>query len=377
MLHVTKVVAVAIAIALAAGFAVESLAATKAPADAQKGKATPKGASAKAGAKEADAPADEKPGPDDAPAKGAAKKEPAAEAGPSAADVSHLAEIQAQLLAGDYDGAIKAAKATAAATRDKETKAEAMRIIADAYRKKCDWRQAAVSYVGLRECCEKGSDDYIRADAAADVLKASPKGVYAVGASGTNPPQGGDATQVAEKPRTLDDDEVLAEALARLASFRATRLKPLCMQLRRKRTPQDIASAFSAGAEQARAIFLLGPDVKPDDAREFGRMAGQRLQEVGSPIQAALQAKLAKYAVKFNNPWSLTNIEKKDIGNSSQACKDMAAAEKQYQECLFYVSGSGEWTDADALRASSSERCAAYEQLAEQLQVPAYSVDIW
>lgn len=375
MRHVTKVITVAITIALAAGLAAESMAAAKAPPAPRTGKAAPKGASAKGDAKEADAPAAEKP--DDAPAKGDPKKEPAAETGPSAAETSRLAEIQAQLLAGSYDDAIKAAKAVAATTRDKATKGEAMRIIADAYRKKCDWRQAAVSYQSLRECYDKGSDDYVRADAAAEVLRASPKGVYAVGASGTIPPPGGDAPEAAEKPRTLDNDEVLTEAMARLASFRATRLKSLCTQLRRKRTPQEIASAFSAGAEQARAIFLLGPEVKPDDARELGRTAGQRLQEVGAAIQAGLQAKLTRYAPKFSNPWSLTNIEKKDIVNSSQACKDMAAAEKQYQECLFYVSGSGEWTDADALRASSGERCAAYEQLADQLQIPEYSVDIW
>lgn len=375
MLHVSKVMARALAVALAVGLTAEALAATKAPAAAPKAKAPAKGASAKGDAKETDAPAAKKP--DDAAAKAAAKEEPSAEADAPDADASRLPEIQAQMLAGDYDAAIKAAKAAAAATQEKETKAEAMRVIADAYRKKCDWRQAAASYQGLRDCYDKGSDDYIKAEAVADVLKASPKGVYGTAASGTNPPQGGDAIQAAGKPRTLDDDQALAEALARLASFRATRLKSLCTQLRRKRTPQEIASAFSAAAEQARAIFLLGPEVKPDDARELGRTAGQRLQEVGAAVQVALQAKLAKYTLKFNNPWSLTNVEKKDIVNSSQACKDMAAAEKQYQECLFYVSGSSEWSDADALRASSSERCAAYEQLADQLQIPEYSVDIW
>lgn len=136
---------------------------------------------------------------------------------------------------------------------------------------------------------------------------------------------------------------------------------------------------FGPAAEEARQIFLLGPDTPPDDARALGKMAGGRLAQIHSQVSGVLQKKLQGYQQKkkFENPWSFTNVEKKDVKNTNIACKDMAASEKEFQTALANVAGSGEWAEGDAFRAESAERAAAYEQLAEQYVVPAYTWGLW
>ncbi len=377
-------------------------AAAKAPSGARAGKTPAKGA--KAPDKAPDGEAAEAPAAGDAaakpegdaakPAAGGrpAKKEADETPAVSPADAMRITEIQTQMMAGDLDGALKAARALLPNIKDKAAKADVVRVIAECLRKKSDWRQAASSYQMLRDCYDKGSDDYVKAGAISEVLKASPKGVYMVGAatadSGTNPPDAAkadaakadppkaDTVKPDEKGGTLADDQVLEQALTRLAGYRATKLRSYTMQVRRKRTPQEVMKAFGPGAEEARQVFLLGPNAPAEEAHELGRVAGQRLEEIAKQIQPSLQAKLQGYAQKqkFDNPWSFTNIEKKDVESTGNACKEMAAAEQQFQESLFYVAGSAEWPDADTLRNASTERRAAYEQLAEQFQVPEYSV---
>lgn len=297
----------------------------------------------------------------------------AEEAAPAPApdDSQRVAEVQAKALAGDLDGAIADARTMVGKTRDTSAKADVMRILADCLRKKGDWKAASGAYTSLRDCCEKDSDDYVRHDAVAEVLRTSANGVYAP--AGTKPTAGDDG-----KPKTLADDAELEAALARLAACRAARLKTQAGIIRRGRSPQEVAKAFVAAAEEARRVFLLGPETAADDAHALGTTAGQRLQEISLQVQPALRTKLEKWQAKFDRPWSFTNQEKKDIQQSNALCKEMAEAEKQFQESLFYVSGSAVWDEATSLRTDSSARKTAYEQLAEQFIVPKYTTfGVW
>ncbi|HUU11832.1 MAG TPA: hypothetical protein VM431_15005 [Phycisphaerae bacterium] len=288
-------------------------------------------------------------------------------------EAQRVAEIQAQMMAGNTDDALKAAKEFLKTSKDKDAKTEAMRVVAEGLRKKGDWRGAVSAYRVLAERFDKGSDDCVRFGAIGDVLATSQNGVYKV-AVGTAPKTGTETP--AKEPRTLADDAALDEALALLASFRISKLKGRCGAVRSKRSPQDVMKVFTPLAEDARQVFLLGPDTPPADAREMGTMAGQRMGQLGTQVQGALRNKLQKYQPKFNNPWSFSNVEKKDIQQTHKLCKEMADAERAFQVSLAHVTGSGEWPEGDGLRIESTERSAAYLQLAEEYIVPAYRT-IW
>ena len=285
-------------------------------------------------------------------------------------DAQRIAEVQAQLMAGKTDEAVAAARAFLKTAKDEDSKTEALRVIAEGLRKSGNWNGAVGGYRGLRDRFDKGSDDYIRFSAIADVLAGSQNGIYKGGGT-VKPPPG-------TEPKPLSDDEALDAALALLAKSRCAKLKATGTQLRRLRSPQDVMKVFRPAAEEARQIFLLGPDTPPDDARAVGKMAGERLAQIHSQVSAVLQRKLQGYQQKqkFQNPWSFTNIEKKDVQNTNIMCKDMAASEKEFQTAVANVAGSGEWAEGDALRAESAERAAAYDQLAEQYVVPKYT-SIW
>ena len=132
---------------------------------------------------------------------------------------------------------------------------------------------------------------------------------------------------------------------------------------------------FRPLAEEARQIFLLGPNTPPDDARSVGTMAAQRLAQIYTQVTSVLQKKLQSYQQKMkrHEPGSFTKSQKKDIENTQQVCKEMAAAEKESHLGLAYVSGSGKWAAGDSFRIDSTERANAYEQHAKEYVVPAYS----
>ena len=134
-------------------------------------------------------------------------------------------------------------------------------------------------------------------------------------------------------------------------------------------------NVFRPVAEEARQIFLLGPNTPPDNARFVGKMAAQRLAQIHTQVTSVLQKKLQSYQQKMkrHEPGSFTKTQKKDIENTQQTCKEMAAAEKEFQQALTYVSGSGEWAEGDSFRIDSTERANTYEQLAKEYVVPAYS----
>ncbi|MBM4019417.1 MAG: hypothetical protein FJ288_14030, partial [Planctomycetes bacterium] len=130
---------------------------------------------------------------------------PATPAAPGGSEEAQkVAAIQALLTAGEFDKAAEQAGAYLRTARDDAAKTEAMRILAEALRKKGDFRLAPAAYLRLRERFEKGSDDYVRYDGIAEVLKASPTGVYQPpGAPPVKPAPGAPAV-------TLADDGALA-----------------------------------------------------------------------------------------------------------------------------------------------------------------------
>jgi tetratricopeptide (TPR) repeat protein len=291
----------------------------------------------------------------------------AAPAAGSSEEARRVAEIQALLTAGDFAKAIDAANTFLKTAKDENAKTDAVRIIADSYRKKGDWRMATGAYQRLRDRYPKGADDWIRSDAIAEVLRASPTGVYTAGAAGAakGAASGGAAT-------ALSDDGALAEALARLAGFRGAKLKARVATIRRGTTPQQVMAAFSPAVDDAKQMFTLSPDAPSDAARETTLAAGTRMQELGTQIITALKAKLEGYQPKMRSPWSFTNIEKTDIKNAQTACKEMVEAEKNFQESIFTMAGKGDWPDADRLRKESTDRRAAYEEMSNKYVVPEY-----
>jgi hypothetical protein len=282
-------------------------------------------------------------------------------------DAQRIAEMQAEMMAGNTDEAVKAARDFLKTARDENAKTEALRVIADGLRKSGDWRGAVGAYRGLCDRFEKTSDDCVRCAAIADVLAASQNGIYK-GSAKIKPAPGTQA-------KTLSDDETLNAALTLLARSRSAKLRTKGMAVRRARTPQDVMNLFRPLAEEARQIFLLGPNTPPDDARSVGTMAAQRLAQIHTQVTSVLQKKLQSYQQKMkrHEPGSFTKTQKTDIENTQQTCKEMAAAEKEFQQALTCVSGSGEWAAGDSFRIDSTERANAYEQLAKEYVVPTYS----
>ena len=281
----------------------------------------------------------------------------------NAEDQAKVAELEAHLVAGEFDKVIEGAKILLANTQGEAAKNAAMRLTADAFRKKSDWRQTLAAYQKLRERYKDGSDDWVRTDAIVEIFKASPTGVYQ--------PAGAPVPKAAagDPPRTLADDAALEEALARLAGFRAKGLKSRVTTVRRGRSPQEVAVAFKPLAETARQLFVISKDAPADSAHEVAAAAGGRLKELGDPMIAQLQTKRERLAPKIEAPWNLTNQDKADMNATVAVCKEMGAAEASYQASLMLM---GNWPDGADLRTQSSVRQAAYEQMAVKLKPPDY-----
>jgi len=268
--------------------------------------------------------------------------------------------------------------------KDAVALAEAQRVVAECLRKKGEWRAASAAYVRVRDRCEKNSEDYIRYDAIADILRASPNGVYSGPGSApagllptaTATTATGTAAPAAPAPKTLADDDALADALARVASMRTVKIKQRVPAIKRGRTPQEALAAYAPAVNDAREMFILGPNAPADAPHEAAAAAGARLKELATPLVAQLQSKFEVYRKKFDSPWSLTNVEKADIQTISQGCKDMMEVEKSFQQSLPMVAGKQPWPDQERLAADSQERMAAYSQLSLQYVVPRYTTTI-
>jgi len=277
------------------------------------------------------------------------------------AEVQSVADIGAELIAGNYEKAAADAQKFLRTAEDEDAATEARRILAVSLRKQGKWREAAGAYQALSRQFPKGSDDRLRYAATSDVLLASPKGVY----KGT------------DEKQKLSDDAALKAALAKWATFRCTRLSSYCQRLGRARSPQDVVRIILPAAEEARGIFLVGPDTPPDEAHRVAKTAGQKLELIKKRVCAVLEQKLQKYQPKMKRPWSFTNVEKKDIKKTNELCLQMADTEVAFRETLAAFVGGSEWSEAAALRSESSARQNDYRQLAAEYVVPEYETIEW
>jgi len=279
---------------------------------------------------------------------------------------AEVARIQAVLLAGEHDRALEEAQALYAKASDKEVKTEAMRIMAEALRKQGKWSEAGTAYARLAKRFEKKSDAYIQYDAIAQILRVSPNGFYlparkSSGAAGEEP-----ATLDGRSDgQALDDDAVLAEALACLADTRALKLKRRVVLVKRARTPKDVLAAFAPLAEAYRQVRLLAPDRPTDDEQKAAQAAAAQLEKLARPNVSSLRAKLQQYESKMKSPWNVTNAEKKDIAKWTARCQQLAETESAFHELLGKMGGPEGWSGRADLIRDSNRRCRTYEKLAE------------
>lgn len=281
-------------------------------------------------------------------------------------DAQRLADINAELMAGKYEKAAEQAKAFLGGAKDKEAVVEARRILAECLRKQGDWRAASGAYTALSRACPEGSEDRLRYQAIGEVLRATNKdGVYTPSAA------------KGEK-RNLSNDEALDAALAVWAEFQCKRFSSVCARLARARSPADVLKIVKPAAEEARGIYSVAPDTPPDDTRRVAQVASRKLTQLCKAARAVLERKLHKYQPKMKTPWAFTNIEERDIEQSNKLCTQMAAAEQVFLETVSDLSGTGEWPEAESIRAACTDRQATYRELASQFVVPEYTVDfIW
>jgi len=277
------------------------------------------------------------------------------------------APIEALLTTGEYDKAIEEARSLQNSSPDETVKTEAQRMMADALRKKGQWKDATVVYGRVRDRYPKGSDDYLKYQTIAEILRTSPTGTYRAAAPDST---GGD-------PPTLADDAHLTEALRHQAGFLVKRVLLRASVLRRAKTPREVMILFADVVEGFRKARVLDPNMAAKDERETAQAAGTRLQELAGTMVPQLRVKAAKIRGKRQSPWSYTNVEKEDIQKCNALVKEFASVEGQFQGLLGKVGGSGEWAEGDALRTQSSDRAATYQSFEDDFIILPYTRFWW
>jgi tetratricopeptide (TPR) repeat protein len=277
------------------------------------------------------------------------------------------APIEALMSGGEYDKAIEEAKSLQNSSPDESVKTEAQRLMADALRKKGQWKDATVAYGRVRDRYTKSSDDYLKYQTIAEILRTSPTGTYRAVAPDST---GGD-------PPTLADDAHLTEALRHQAGLLLKKVLLRTSVLRRAKTPREIVTRFADAMEGFRQALVLDPNVAAKDVRETAQMAGTRLQELADTMVPQLRVKAVKIREKRHRPWSYTNVEKEDIQKCSALIKECASVEGQFQGLLEKVGGSGEWAEGDAIRSQSSDRAATYQSFEDDFIILPYTSYWW
>lgn len=310
----------------------------------------PKQASAAAAAKAAAEAAD-------AAAKAMEAVEAAAEAqAPSPEEQETVARIEAAVDAGRYDEAIDLAKASVRTIKNEGLKTRVTHLVAQAQRKKKDWSRALAAYLALRDRFDKGSDEYIRYDAVAGILRASKDGVYYPLAEAN----GGDTS------KTLDDDAVLAEALAVMARKQAEGLPLKLQPVASARTVEDLMKRFVPLVEELRRLRVLWPDLSASHDRSAVQTMAMRLADLGEKTIALLGSKQAEFEAMQKSRVRNTQVEAAMVQHRSM-CERMIAAEKALTAAMDALKGAADWPEGQKLREDSAKRQAAYAELAQAL----------
>jgi hypothetical protein len=272
-------------------------------------------------------------------------------------------EISTSYASGNLAEAQAAAEAfMKSGIKDDKALLEVGKVLGDCQRKKGEWARAAATYTSARSHCEKDSEDYVRLGGMGDVMRASPNGLY-------TPP----GTPAGSVQKSLSEDDAFVDALARLGSLRATKIKMKVGPIKRATSAQQVVALYAPCAADAREMFILGPNLPADAPHEAATAAGARLQEINGGLITQLQTKFETYRPKFRTPWVLTNIEKDDIANTSKTCTALAEVEKSYQQTLAAMSGKAAWPEQEQLQSSSAERLASFTKMATEYTVPKYT----
>jgi len=284
-------------------------------------------------------------------------------AGQATGGTDRLAAIAAKLAAGDAATAAQDAQAFLREAKEENAVTEARRLLAEALRKAGRWREAATAYKVLATRYPKESAERLRAEVVAEVLATSRNGVYLPDSKIKDPP-------------TLADDAALEAAILKWAKLQSDLLGQAASRLRRARIPQAVVKTLLPLAERAQRLFGACPDAPPDGPRTLVRVASAQLDLLAKRLETVLQRKLDGYQPKMDEPWTFTNIEKREIAKTSAACQELVAAEAKFQELLEAFAGAGEWEEGLALKAQSATRQARYRELASAFKVPDYDVRI-
>ncbi|MFO8012384.1 MAG: hypothetical protein R6X20_03665 [Phycisphaerae bacterium] len=279
--------------------------------------------------------------------------------GPSAEERKAFENIEIAFVAGKYDKAITLAKDFVRSAESESLKTEAARLVAKAQRKKKEWNLARGAYLSLRDRYPKGSDEYARAEAVAEILRASRDGVYhPLVQSGA-----------AEAGQTLDNDTVLKKALACLAEKRAKRLELRVPRLRRTRNVEQLVQQFLSLAGDIDQLRGIWPDISPSLERQAVQTAAMRLKPVSDKTIAALKEKSLHYDTILEKR-SLTSSRRSEMLRYKAMCENLLAAERAFLNGVDKLEGTHNWPEGQSLKNENVERCKAYEELVEAFTPP-------
>jgi len=272
--------------------------------------------------------------------------------------------IRAELDAGKCQEAAAAARAFIGGTRDEQARTDAMQVLATALRKQSEWRPAAKAYADLKDRYEKGSVSYVLNEATAEVLHASPKGVYPLMAPSSSTGDGAAA-------RTLADDKVLEEALVHVGQARAEKLKAVAADLKKAVSSKEIAAKFAEIVSGLQAARYLKTDLPTTQDREAAEAAGAALDRVEKDVIAKLKPKVAELEQTITARHTVSVVQRKQMTEYQDALTQVTTAEESFRETLGKMpkeswAGGAVWLP---LAGSSVKRGAECTQLTNTCRV--------
>lgn len=279
--------------------------------------------------------------------------------GPSPEEQRALKEIETAFSGGDYDKAITLAKDFVRSAESEPLKTEAARIVAKSQRKKKEWDLAQGAYLSLRNRFEKGSDEFVRSEAVAEILRASRDGVYyPLVQSGK-----------AEDAGTLDDDAVLEKALACLAKNRAKRVQLRLPRLRRARSVEELVQRFLGVADEIAQLQGIWPEMSPSLARAAVQTAAMQLGPMSEKTIVALRDKSSQVQAVLQQR-GLNSSRQSEMLRYKAMAEKMAAGEQAFLDAMGNLDGTRDWPEGQTLRDEAEKRRAEYQKLATELTPP-------
>ena len=272
---------------------------------------------------------------------------------PATAQQERLEGIRTMIAEGKYTEAVEAARPFAASVREKDVKADATGLLATALRRNGDWALAAKAYKDLAGLMEKGSDEAIRAEATAEVLAASPGGVY--------PPLKKEGAE--EKSRTLVHDDEVTAVLAVVGEARAKKLGAKAAALKRLAMPADVVAALEEVAAGYREARVLAPRMGYEAEREAVKAAAERLESLSNEATPKLRQKLQEFNQAAVGQGGLNSGQQKEAQEYNALCVKSAETENKFREVMKDVGGAG-WPERAKLGMASMGRNREYGVLA-------------